>query len=799
MMQTCFAPRFVRRHACAGRTPPLSRLVTLLVATTVLIGADPVPLWAQGAASREAVVAARDELSVERYWHAARLLEPYAAAGALGADGLMLLARARAGFRDWSGAGRLLERDDVRAVGGSEAWYLTGRVHEEAARWIEAAEAYARVGVEGPADAEALVARRARALWRGNARAEALAMLDASVAGDVASWLAHAWLGDVVEAGDTAAVRALLTRITEPEVRDRAWHADARSRWQAGDTSGALEAYRVLVRDEAPVERRALGLEVLGRVALARGDRAEARAAFERALEEAPGSRVAGAAAASLLALDALDDASIALTAARALDRAGDGRGALIAYDRYVVLAEMEGVDVDAAARVERARLMGTLRARQDEAVSEFRALSTHDDAAIGARALELWAGLRRSQGRTNDEATLRSWLIERYPNTTLASNVVFFRGDAAHDRGDLGRALAEYGRVVAMAPALDRAGLSRMRMGQILLREGRLDEALEVYEGYLADFPQGRRWDEASYWAARIRIARGEDPDSPGPSGLLSRLQAEDPFSYYSVLTADLLNRPYEIGALPEGPGAPAPTWLLQGLARLDLYEQAGLTEAAAYQAATLSERAGDGDGLARYALAEQLHLRGRSLDAINLGWALRRDGEPWSLRLVRIVYPFPHRELVLREAEEWGVNPFLLAGLIRQESAWVADIVSSAGAIGLMQVMPQTGRGLAEQLGVEGFTTASLETPEINLHLGARFLVDVLSRYGPELPLALSAYNAGPARADRWQRFPEASDPLHLTERIPFAETRGYVKNVTRNLRLYEALYGPATRLAR
>ena len=157
-----------------------------------------------------------------------------------------------------------------------------------------------------------------------------------------------------------------------------------------------------------------------------------------------------------------------------------------------------------------------------------------------------------------------------------------------------------------------------------------------------------------------------------------------------------------------------------------------------------------------------------------------------------MRIVYPFPYQELVLREALEVDVDPLLLAALIRQESAFVPDIVSSAGAIGLMQVMPATGRDLARSLGVANFTSETLESPEINLHLGARFLVDQLKRYGPQLPLVLSAYNAGPARANRWRGFPQASDQLRLTERIPFTETRGYVKNVTRNRRLYEALYG-------
>jgi soluble lytic murein transglycosylase len=104
----------------------------------------------------------------------------------------------------------------------------------------------------------------------------------------------------------------------------------------------------------------------------------------------------------------------------------------------------------------------------------------------------------------------------------------------------------------------------------------------------------------------------------------------------------------------------------------------------------------------------------------------------------------------------------------------------------------MPPTGRQLARSIGPLGFTPESLESAEVNLHLGGRFLRDMLDRFGPDLPLVLSAYNAGPTRATRWRDFPEAPDRLRFTERIPFEETRGYVKNVTRNLAMYRALYG-------
>ena len=202
------------------------------------------------------------------------------------------------------------------------------------------------------------------------------------------------------------------------------------------------------------------------------------------------------------------------------------------------------------------------------------------------------------------------------------------------------------------------------------------------------------------------------------------------------------------------------------------------------------MKEAAEDSEQVLRLAVA--LGEAGRTLDGIRLGLDLRTGGRRWDMTLVRAVYPFPYRTLVRSRAREVGLDPYLVAGLIRQESAFVPTIASPAGAIGLMQIMPATGHQLAEAARVRGFGSETLETPELNIHLGTRFLAELLRRYDGDLPLVLSAYNAGPARARRWSGFPEAADPHRFTERIPFAETRGYVKAVTRNRALYRWLYG-------
>ena len=115
-----------------------------------------------------------------------------------------------------------------------------------------------------------------------------------------------------------------------------------------------------------------------------------------------------------------------------------------------------------------------------------------------------------------------------------------------------------------------------------------------------------------------------------------------------------------------------------------------------------------------------------------------------------------------------------------------------AAADARGLMQVMPETGRGLARGADIDNWDAELLFQPEINAHLGMVYLQDQMRRWDGSLPSVFSAYNAGPHRVDAWDAFPEYEDEELFTERIPFAETRGYVRILTRNRALYSALYG-------
>jgi soluble lytic murein transglycosylase len=161
---------------------------------------------------------------------------------------------------------------------------------------------------------------------------------------------------------------------------------------------------------------------------------------------------------------------------------------------------------------------------------------------------------------------------------------------------------------------------------------------------------------------------------------------------------------------------------------------------------------------------------------------------------RLLRILYPFPYRDLIVAEAREAGLDPFVVAGLTRQESLFTQRISSPVGARGLMQIMPETGATLARGADIEEWDAELLFNPEINVHLGVTYLAEQMDEYDESLPSVFSAYNAGPLRINAWKNFPEYDDEELFTERIPFRETRDYVKILTRNIALYRGLYGDA-----
>jgi soluble lytic murein transglycosylase len=149
------------------------------------------------------------------------------------------------------------------------------------------------------------------------------------------------------------------------------------------------------------------------------------------------------------------------------------------------------------------------------------------------------------------------------------------------------------------------------------------------------------------------------------------------------------------------------------------------------------------------------------------------------------------PYRELASKEAKENKLDEAWVYGLIRQESRFVNVARSSVGAAGLMQIMPATGRWVAQRLGIKGFNTRSLNEPETNIKFGTYYLRHVQESLDGHPVLATAAYNAGPRRAQRWRDNKPMEGAIYI-ESIPFTETRDYVKKVMSNAMYYALRFG-------
>lgn len=731
-----------------------------------------------------------------RYWRASRILREYLARVPDPApETILLAAQAEAGWGDWATVEQLLAgRSWLDTVANGLGWSLLGRSRLELGRFAESGEALGRflAVAAGGGDRERGLAelRRGLAFTGAGDAGRALRELDrgAERVPELADWIAVFAARAAAVAGDTAEVRRRLEGADPYLAREWGWRIRVDAWTNAKDLAGAERDAVAAANALADAGRRAGAWLVAGDLRLLRGDTAGSKEAFRRAMEAAPSDVAAVDAARKLGALPGLSPDEH-LRIGRLYLRHGNldrARAGLQAY-----LDAGRGTDVERAqVRLEIARTYFK-DGRYGEA--ERRLLALADDAPsdrIGAEALFLAGRAQYRQGRADAGRATFLRTAERFPRERAAAEALFLVADLDHDDGRIASAREFYRRTASIAPSINEAGLALMRLGGLAFVESDHEGAAAIFEEYRRLHPDGRRYQQATYWAAKAY-------EQLGQHGLarerLREVRRADPLSWYGLRAAEELGEDFWHFAMePSPPEDPAVAQEVAGaLVRLDLLRELGQDDAATFELERLKRHFLQRDG-ALYALAEAFNDRGFTFTGIGLGWEIHEQEGAWNPRLLRIIYPFPYRNLILAEAREQGLDPFLVAGLIRQESMFNASIRSPVGAVGLMQIMPATGRSLATAAGLGGFRADLLEKPEVNIHLGIQYMAHLMGRYDNRLTSVLAAYNAGPHRVSRWANFPEYGDEELFAERIPFAETRNYVKVVQQNARVYAALYG-------
>ncbi len=758
------------------RRPAHWQAMTLrLLAALLLLGgcaSDSTPEADASGATPELLAQAEAYLNTDRPRGAVRLLREVRSDDP---TTRLLAARAEAGVGDWPRVLALLNgARGLDSLDSGRGLYLLARAHDDAGDPAAALAAYDAflATPEAPESSlwrDAARLRRALVLVRESPEAGNRALDEIA---DVSSeWRGVLKAEALARSGDATMTETVASAYTRGALGRRAWDA----RIQAARASGDRNAARSLARQaRASMDTdaaRAHFARVAGDLAQEARDTGAARTLWREAIDADPGSRGAREAAARLR--EGSPEAADWLALARSERALGLNAEAAADFQKWLgagegTPAQQADVRYQAADALFDAQQYGEVEALLAPIMNQ-------------RRARELWAGTLSRMGRAPEAAAVYLALAsgDAAPN-------LYFAADALQQGGDTEEALRLYRRVEREHAGTRWAGLATMRRaGQAFLEED-YAQAARLWDGYASRAPSGTHTLRSRYWAGR---ALAESGDARGAELRFRAVRREARDSYYALLASDALGEPFwplAMGASP--PENPEMAARMDDVLRgVDILREAGFPASADDELDRTIARTGGGEAT-RYALAEALVARGYGQRAIQVGQGLSGQNE----RRMRILYPFPFRRMITAEAEARGVGPFVAAALIRQESLFSARATSHVGARGLMQLMPATARPLAQAEGIADWDPEWLYLPEVNVSLGTRYVGEQAEAYGGALPAIFGAYNAGPHQIDAWKAFPEFGRDALFTERIPFRETREYVKILTRNRAIYEGLYG-------
>lgn len=155
------------------------------------------------------------------------------------------------------------------------------------------------------------------------------------------------------------------------------------------------------------------------------------------------------------------------------------------------------------------------------------------------------------------------------------------------------------------------------------------------------------------------------------------------------------------------------------------------------------------------------------------------------------RLIYPLEYKNIIISNAEEFDIDPALVAAMIFVESKYVSSAQSHRGAKGLMQIMPDTGHWIAEQLSISDFKEDKLLDPMINIMFGCWYIDSLMQQFNKELIVVLAAYNAGRGNVKRWLDNNNWDGRNATIDDLPFDETKNYIKQVLAVYKIYKKIY--------
>ena len=741
----------------------------------VKLPATPAPV----ASGDSDVMAAQEDLAAGRTWSAMRRIVPAVRSDARRTpEAMLVLGRTIAAWDGWDELTRTLSPEPWLATRfDGEGYELLARAaleHGDAALARSHAEQALRLARDPTARAVRLVLL-ARALDRLGARDSAATAYRraADALPVVREWL---WLREAGVTRATEQREKLYAAVRLPSVRARVPNTEAQALERFRLDVGAAAAYEAL--GDAPSAYR-LRLSSVTDPALRAGVRAGLLGYLQR---EAAGDKLQRGIEVLDAGIPRLDETSELLVARIAAAGALHSRAA--AGFARVPVAHLTDADIVlwgraliAAGRpAEAAKIIGDRRLGAGPAAADARFVRAYALVRAGAE-LPARAALQR--------------VLTLHPGTGQAADARYLLADLDSDHGRDARARNTFEAACLASPHGQYSDDACMRAGVLSLALGDARRAARTLDTLTRRYPASVDAVAALYWSGAAWARTG---DTSTARARWRAVIAKDPLSYYTARAASRLD------TIVWSPGAAEipPSPLFQSaLNRADALKQLGMETEEQYELDEIEREASAAPALLLGAGAALL-ARGDVPRAIRLGWkavaAARASpaaaGSPDD-RGYLLVFPLLREAELIARARANNLDPAIVAGVIRQESGWNPRAVSRAGARGLMQVLPAVGAEIARSRRYPFWDPGLLMMPDVSLDLGTTHLRAALSQYS-DMARALAAYNAGASRVRRWASRAGADDPELFVERIPYVETRDYVRVVLRNAELYRSLHG-------
>lgn len=429
---------------------------------------------------------------------------------------------------------------------------------------------------------------------------------------------------------------------------------------------------------------------------------------------------------------------------------------------------------------------------------------------------------LGRAYTNLNDDARAISYynmLLNQFPSSNYGDDAYYRMGRIYSISNDSANAQESFQKVFEKYPSGDMTDESLWELGWIQYKKGDFSSAGNTFANIATSFKGSPLEEKGLYWEAKCQQKQGNNAGAIENCRKIISLESYSYYTFAARFLAEEMGNPVDISGIDRSlnPQNPAIEQKLPDvfvsfnqqdpsdygqaghtdhigkaieLMNLEFYNSAtleinaGSTELEqnpdrALKIATIYYRAMDYGSCLKTIYKNQGKIKS-TLDSNHIGYSYY------------LYYPYAFPDEINKYSSQYRLDPLFLLAVIRQESAFVTDAGSYAGAQGLMQIMPATAEGIASRIGISSFDQSMLHDPDVSINMGAYYLRQQLENYNQDIIYCLGAYNGGPGAMSGWVSKWGDRPPEEFIEYITYLETKEYIKKVLGNYYFYQMLYG-------